>query len=54
MNLQSILAELKKERDRIDRAIAVLGETDKPTRLARAGRATGTKQGTNISQRKVI
>jgi hypothetical protein len=52
MNLQSILAELKKERDRIDRAIAVLGETDKPSGLARKGRATGTKRGTNHQPKK--
>lgn len=53
MNLQVIVAELKKERDRIDRAIAALdGITTNNGVRATKGRATATRPaGTRSSRR---
>jgi hypothetical protein len=54
MNLQTIVAELKNERDRIDRAIAALDQTStrrtgrtpaKATKAASAGTRRGSRKG---------
>jgi hypothetical protein len=51
VNLQSIIAELQNERDRIDRAIAVLNGTATANTAIRKNRASTTKRSVTSSRK---